>query len=274
MTTLPPGPDRPAATEPHRHRRVAESFGTDAPRYDRARPSYPQALIDWLVAASPGPDVLDVGCGTGIAARQFRDAGCRVLGVEPDARMAEFARGTGLEVEVGTFEDWDAADRGFDAVVAAQAWHWVDPVAGPAKAARLLRTGGRLAVFAHVFEPPRPVAGAQLAALRRAVPDSPFAQGVESPGGIVEAYRRGFEKFAEDMRAAGAFGEPEHRRFGWERTYTRAEWLDLTPTTGALTRLPRETLAEVLAEIGAAIDELGGSFTMSFTTLAVSAPKL
>ncbi|MGW3626958.1 methyltransferase domain-containing protein [Streptomyces sp. NPDC000880] len=32
---------------------------------------------------------LDVGCGTGIAARQFQAVGCRVLGVEPDARMAD-----------------------------------------------------------------------------------------------------------------------------------------------------------------------------------------
>ncbi|MGW0595078.1 hypothetical protein [Streptosporangium sp. NPDC002607] len=29
-------------------------------------------------------------------------AGCRVLGVEPDARMADFARRGGFEVEVAT----------------------------------------------------------------------------------------------------------------------------------------------------------------------------
>ncbi len=34
---------------------------------------YPSALVERIVAASPGPDVLDVGCGTGIAARQFQD---------------------------------------------------------------------------------------------------------------------------------------------------------------------------------------------------------
>ena len=74
--------------EPHRARQVAESFGLDPGRYDRARPRYPDAMVQAIVAASPGPGVLDVGCGTGIAARQFQAAGCRVLGVEPDARMA------------------------------------------------------------------------------------------------------------------------------------------------------------------------------------------
>ncbi len=133
---------------------MAESFGADAERYDRARPSYPAALVERIVAASPGPDVLDVGCGTGIAARQFQAAGCRVLGVGPDPRMADLARQRGFGVEVATFEAWDPAGRAFDAVIAGQAWHWVDPVAGAAKAAQVLRPGGRLAVFWNAFQPP------------------------------------------------------------------------------------------------------------------------
>jgi SAM-dependent methyltransferase len=142
-----------STAEPHQYRQVAESFGADAERYDRGRPSYPGALVERIVAASPGPDVLDAGCGTGIAARQFQAAGCRVLGVDPDARMAGLARRSGIAVEVATFEAWDPAGRRFDAVIAAQAWHWVDPVAGAAKAALALRPGGRLAVFWNAFQP-------------------------------------------------------------------------------------------------------------------------
>jgi SAM-dependent methyltransferase len=110
-------------------------------------------MVDRIVAASPGRDVLDVGIGTGVSARAFQAAGCRVLGVEVDARMAEFARGGGLEVDVAKFEDWDSAGRTFDAVIAGQTWHWIDPVAGAAKAAQVLRPDGRLAVFWNVFEP-------------------------------------------------------------------------------------------------------------------------
>src|SRR5205085_1744530 len=117
----------------------AESFGSDVERYDRTRPGYPDALVERVVAATPAPDVVDVGCGTGIEARQFQAAGCRVLGVEPDPRMADFARRSGVEVEVATFEAWDPGDRMFDAVIPGQAWHWVDPVAGAAKAAQVLR---------------------------------------------------------------------------------------------------------------------------------------
>lgn len=39
-------------------------------------------MVKRILAESPGPDFLDVGCGTGIVARQFRAAGANVLGVE------------------------------------------------------------------------------------------------------------------------------------------------------------------------------------------------
>src|SRR3954463_16344532 len=104
MPTLPPEPARPP--KPHEHRDIAESFGTDAERYDRTRPHYPDALVERIVAACPGRDVLDVGCGTGIEARQFQATGCRVLGVEPDARMADLARRSGARGGAATFEGW------------------------------------------------------------------------------------------------------------------------------------------------------------------------
>ncbi|HET6501787.1 MAG TPA: class I SAM-dependent methyltransferase [Amycolatopsis sp.] len=266
---------------------MAESFGVDAGRYDRARPRYPDALVQRIVAASPGHDVLDVGCGTGIAARQFHAAGCTVLGVEPDERMAAFARHGGderrderrdergvehgVEVEVATFEDWDAAGRTFDAVIAGQAWHWVDPVAGAAKAAGVLRPGGRLAVFWHAFEPPSEVADAFAEVYRRVVPDSPFAAQPRRRGS--QPYQAMVTTAAEGIGRAGGFGDPEQWRFDWERSYTRDEWLDLLPTTGALTRLPADKLAEVLAGVGAAIDAIGGGFTMSYATVAVTAAR-
>src|SRR5271167_1623582 len=177
MPTVPPERAPLAGSEPrepHQARQVAESFGTDAERYDRTRPRYPDALVGRIVAASPGPSVLDVGCGTGIAARQFQAAGCQVLGVEPDARMADFARRTGVEVAVARFEAWESAGRAFDAVIAGQAWHWVDPVAGAAKAAQVLRPGGRLAVFWNVFQPSPDVGGAFSAVYRRVMPTLPF----------------------------------------------------------------------------------------------------
>ncbi|OLT31082.1 methyltransferase type 11 [Actinomadura sp. CNU-125] len=252
---------------------MAESFGADTERYDRTRPRYPDAMVAAIVAGSPGPDVLDVGCGTGIAARQFAASGCRILGVEPDDRMADFARRSGgFAVETATFEDWDPAGRTFDAVIAATAWHWVTPGAGAAKAARVLRPGGRFAAFWNVFELPPEVADATADACRRVMPDSPIdfrAMGRSGP----DTYGPVLDRAADGIREAGGFDAPEQWRFEWEHPYTRDEWLDQMPTQGAFTRLPPDALAQVLDGTGAAIDALGGSFTMRYTALVLTAAR-
>ncbi|MFD7919907.1 class I SAM-dependent methyltransferase [Streptomyces sp. NPDC059740] len=269
MPTIPR--EQPEPVQLHRARRMAESFGADAERYDQARPPYPDDLVARVVAGSPGPDVLDVGCGTGIAARQFQAAGCSVLGVEPDARMAGFAQARGLQVEVATFEAWESAGRAFDALIAAQSWHWVDPAAGAAKAARVLRPDGRLAIFGHVYEPPVEVAEPFAAALRRVAPDSPFSsQPARRP---LETYQAGYAKIADSIRETEQFGEPEQWRFDWQQSYSRDQWLDVLPTTGGLTRLRSEQLAEILEAVGHAVDALGGRFTMHYTTLATTAVR-
>jgi SAM-dependent methyltransferase len=286
MATLPSEPKGTAETgtggydraqASHLQRHVAEGFGADAGRYDRARPTYPADLVDRIIAASPGransgPYVLDVGCGTGISARLFQAAGCRVLGVDPDPRMAGLARQGGTETEVAKFEDWESAGRTFDAVIAAQAWHWVDPVAGAAKAAAVLRPGGRLAVFWNAFDPPKDLREAFAEVFRRVLPDSPFGGFWDRPA--VEGYRAGCARVADVMRQAGTFGEPEEWLSYWERPYTRDEWLDLVPTIGGFTRHPEAIQQELLDGLGAAVDAAGGAFTMSYTTIAATAARL
>ncbi|TXS43966.1 class I SAM-dependent methyltransferase [Streptomyces sp. OR43] len=289
----------PPPSKPHEARRMAESFGVDAQRYDQARPGYPAALVTRIINGTRRPDVhdigpeplgpdphvhdtgpgtpgthphvLDVGCGTGIAARQFQAAGCTVLGVEPDARMAAFAQSRGLNVEVATFEAWQPAGRTFDAVVAAQSWHWVDPSTGATKAAQVLRPGGRLAIFGHAYEPPAEVAEPFAAAFRQAAPDSPFHNGpARRP---LDLYRAAYAKVAGTINETGHFGETEQWHFDWQQSYTRDQWLALLPTTGGLTSLRPGQLTGILNAVGDAIDSLGGRFTMNYTTLAVTAVR-
>lgn len=271
--TLPSDSTQGAGLSPaHTQRAVAEGFGADAGKYDRARPEYPAELVQRIVAASPGPDLLDVGCGTGISSRLFRTAGCRVLGLDPDARMAELAAQSGIDTEIATFEDWDPAGRTFDVVVSAQAWHWVDPVAGAAKAAQVLRPKGRLAVFWNASDPPQRLRQAFAEIFRRILPESPFGAFWTKPA--LETYRSGRARAADAIRQTGGFSEPEEWLDSWQQPYTRAEWLDLLPTTGGFTRNPSEVQQQLLDGLGAAVDEAGGSFMMSFTTVTATAVRL
>lgn len=252
----------------HRHRQMAESFGAQAARYDRTRPPYPDALVQRIIAASPGTEVLDVGCGTGTAARQFQAAGCEVIGIEPDPRMAEFARSTGVEVEAATLEAWEPAGRQFDAVIAGTAWHWVDPVAGAAKAAQVLRPGGLLAPFHHVFQMPPEVLDALASAYQKVAPGSALPLPLTQ---ALAAYQTLFARTADGMRQAGRFSEPEQWQFDWERTYTTDEWLDQLPSQPLISLFAPEQLPELLQGVGASISAAGGSFTMRYTAVAVTA---
>jgi SAM-dependent methyltransferase len=256
------------STAPHRAREVAESFGSDPERYDRTRPRYPSAMIDAIVADAPGPDFLDVGVGTGIAALQFQDAGCRVLGVEVDERMAQFARDRhGLAVETAPFEHWDPKGRTFDAVVSGQSWHWVDPVAGAAKVADILRPQGRLALFWNVFEPAPELAREFAAVYRRVLPDLPFTPW-EQPA--LEVYETILGRVEDGI---ARIGDTERRRYDWEDVYTRDEWLDQLPTHGGHSNVPPAQLTALVAGIGDAIDAAGGSFTMRYATVVITAAR-
>jgi SAM-dependent methyltransferase len=256
---------------PHVYRGLAESFGVHAERYDRTRPAYPAALVARILAASAGRSVLDVGCGTGIEARQFQAAGSAVLGIDPDERMADLARRRGLEVEVARFEDWDPAGRTFDLVIAGTAWHWVDPKAGATKAAQVLRPNGRLAPFHTLFQLPRPVAEALGEAYRRVLPSSP----VDLPDHLlkpaVDAYQPVFTAIADGIRGTGVFSEPEQWRFDWDLTYARDAWVEQLSTFGGLTGLPADQLAQLQGATAAAIDDLGGSVAVAYSAVAVTA---
>lgn len=126
--------------------------------YDRVRPGYPDELFADLAAITgmdEGSCVLEVGCGTGQATRSLAALGCRVTAVEPGADMAALARRrlaafSNVTVETSTFEEWDAPGSRFDVLVAASAWHWVDPSVGWRRAHDVLRPGGWMALLGNV----------------------------------------------------------------------------------------------------------------------------
>jgi SAM-dependent methyltransferase len=123
-------------------------FGEAAAAYERGRPGYPSAMVDWLLEDAPCR-VVDLGAGTGKLTRLVADRVETVVAVEPDAGMrqvlAELLPGT--SVLDGTAEDIPLPDGFADAVVVGQAWHWVDPVRGVPEVARVLRPGGTLGLI-------------------------------------------------------------------------------------------------------------------------------
>jgi SAM-dependent methyltransferase len=126
----------------------ARSFGVAAGAYERARPTYPDAAVDWLLPAG-ARTVLDLGAGTGKLTRSLVARGLEVTAVEPLAEMRASLAASLPEVRAleGTAEAIPLADDSVDAITVAQAWHWVDPERATAEAARVLRPGGTLGLI-------------------------------------------------------------------------------------------------------------------------------
>jgi len=248
----------------HLDRRRADSFGEGAEEYDRSRPSYPAGLVDALLAGRP-LRVLDVGCGTGLAARLFAGRGCDVLGIEPDPRMAEVARRHGVAVESATFESWDARGRRFDLLTAGQSWHWVDPWAGAAKATEVLRPGGRIGLFWNdSFLDPDV----------RAEIDALYAQ--HAPELVGHSVLVGlpigprYEATADVLRASG-FEGVRLEQFPHALTCSTARFVELTSTHSDHRTLPGASLEKLLAGLGAVIERRGGEVEVRYETTLVTA---
>lgn len=101
-------------------------FSRTVEDYRRHRPSYPDALVDWIVAHLPAAArVVDVGAGTGIFSRQLASRGLGVTGVEPNDDMRAAAeREGGARYIAGEAAALSLPPESADLVVAAQAFHW------------------------------------------------------------------------------------------------------------------------------------------------------
>lgn len=132
--------------------------------YEEARPSYPNQLIEDIIAGArlaPGASLLEIGAGTGKATVQLAEKGFRIHCVEPGQNLADILMEKcscypGVTVDVAWFEEWTPAENAkFDLVLCAQAFNWLDPEIRFRKCHDLLKEDGHLAMFwyAHENEP-------------------------------------------------------------------------------------------------------------------------
>jgi len=132
--------------------RLTRTFDRSAARYERGRPGYPSAAVDFLAARfdlGPGSTILDLASGTGKFTRALRSTGAALLAVEPMPGMQrEFQRAVpDVPVLPGRADAIPLPDSFVDAVVVAQAFHWFHHVRALREIARVLRPGGGLGLI-------------------------------------------------------------------------------------------------------------------------------
>ena len=234
-------------------------FGEIAEQYDRARPSYPDALFDGVLAyggLGPGDAALEIGAGTGKATLGFRARGVAVHALEPSPGMAAVLRGHGVDVEATTFESWDPRGRRFRLVYAAQAWHWVHRDDRYERVASVLAPGGTIALF---WNRGRKWDGA-LGADNDAVYD-------EHAPNLIGAGHWRLDRTLDELAAVPAFTGVRKHEITWEQRYSTEEWLALLGTHSDHRILPEAQRARLHSAVGDVIDRHGGYVDCVYDTL-------
>lgn len=248
--------------------RPVDGFDGEAARYEAIRPVPPEALIDRLLEKGrlgPGSRVLEVGCGSGQATRLLAPHGLRLYAIDIGPRLLALARTRlapwpEVSFEQIAFEAF-ASPEPFEAIVSVQAFHWIDPAIGLEKAARLLAPGGSLLLAWHLC-------ASQTTGFYQATqPVYDRYQGNITGPDAVSAPAR----FTAEISASPHFNDLSEDSFDWSLAYTRPEYLDLLRTFSdvqAMAQTPREAF---LAEIGALIDNFGGSIVRHYRSRLLTA---
>jgi SAM-dependent methyltransferase len=181
--------------DPH-DQALSQAFDRQAPLFERSPVQTDAAALARLVAfaALPaGSRVLDAGCGPGLVAEAFLDAGHRVTGVDLSAEMVARARARCARFgdRAGfTQQRLEALppDAAFDAAVSRFVLHHVrDPLAFVAAQAARVRPGGAVVLSDHVGDPaPDPAAWHARIELDR---DATHVRNL-TPGEVVELFAR------------------------------------------------------------------------------------
>ncbi|MFZ0042014.1 MAG: class I SAM-dependent methyltransferase [Solirubrobacteraceae bacterium] len=248
-------------------------FGDVAELYDRNRPSYPQALVDDLIALAGlgvGRRALEVGAGTGKATRLLAARGVSVVAIEPSAEMAAVARRNlagfpSVEIIETDFERWDPGPERFALLYSAQAWHWIDPEVRFVRARAALKTGGIFAAFWN--RPawgPTPLRDELAEVYRRVAPDMP----TDGPMHPANHASSDDGAWPAEIAAVEGFENAGVRSYEWHHDYPAQEYAGLLATLSEIALLDETTRRELVDGVAAAIEAHGGVLAMPMFTAA------
>jgi SAM-dependent methyltransferase len=210
------------------------AFGRVAELYDRARPSYPAAVVDELIAFAgvrTGDRVLEVGAGTGKLTCLLSDRGLAVLALEPSGEMAELAK---VNCERDPLVEIEQVEPG-----GTLAAIWTFPDWAHTHLRDALRDAYRIAA----------------PDLQSDFPMHPASEPTDLAG-----------DWHAEIEASAGFAEPEVRKHPWRRSYSSADYLELLQTHQDHILLVPATRERLLTAVAATIDAAGGEIVLSFVT--------
>jgi SAM-dependent methyltransferase len=241
-------------------------FDWDPENYDRARPTYPDALFDdlWAYldeAARAQPVVVEVGPGTGKATRSLLERGARVTAVELGPQLAaflaqKFRAQPALSVVNAAFEDAPLPRGAWDLVFSATAYHWIASDIRTSKPHALLKAGGVLAIVDTIQvrdEADRGYFERSQSLYARYWPDQTTYHPAPDPD-VVEP------PIAEELRASGLFDDVRLWRYRWDQRYDADAYMSLVRSYSNTYELAPDVRERFLIDLRAFVEaEVGAS---------------
>ena len=242
------------------------TFDQVASVYSKARPDYPDALVDDVVSHADlklNDRIFEVGCGTGQATKSFAKRGFPILATDPGSEMLRGARESlagfsNVEFLETTFEAWLPEQAAFRLIIAAQSWHWVSPEVRFKKAAEALSRDGSLAVFGDV---PVGLPAPLLDQFKRI-----YLRKMGKWGPPPEVWRLPNGPFKGWFTESGLFEPVEHRRYFWKWRHTATSYADFLRTRSDHRMMEPAKRDELLGDIAQAINSHGGQFDVDYET--------
>jgi len=256
--------------------RRKESFDRVAEHYNSYRVGYPHRVVDALVASShiqEGSRVLEIGCGTGQLSVPLAERGVELLALDLGPNLVGFARRnlapfTRATVVVGAFEEWPLPDQPFDAVVSANALHWLDPEVRFSKTAEALKLGGVLTIgHAHHVRGGTPgfFEDSQEYYLKWGLSDDPFFQ-PPRPADAPVMY--------PDLDGRPEFGPVRRQRFEVPSHFTTESYVGWLKTDSLVSILDDHSRLGFLNDIGHLIDaKYQGAVSRNFVYEIITAQR-
>jgi len=219
-------------------------FERTADAYERGRPGYPTAALDYLrssLGVLPRDLVLELGAGTGKFTRAIGGWDARVVAVEPLAGMRAVFRRTvrGTDLVAGAAESIPVRTARADAVVVAQSFHWFRQPAAVNELARVLVPEGHVGLVWNVRDES---AGwpKELGAI------------IDAESGTIPRARDG--KWREAFASSDRFDALVLRSFPHEQHADRGTVVDRVLSISAIGLLPEDRRAEIAERVLAVLD--------------------
>lgn len=126
-------------------------FSSHSRQYAAFRPSYPQALYDFIMKhVKENKTAWDCACGNGQVAKDLSTRFQKVYATDHSPKQIENAfQAANIDYSIATAEKTSFEDAQFDIVTVGQALHWFDIPSFFSEARRVSKPGGVVAVWGY-----------------------------------------------------------------------------------------------------------------------------